>query len=445
MSHPLRRLLRKALPAAVGIALLIPSAGAAGVPLVPGGYTSPFTDVASGAWYYPFVSSLNHQGVVHGYDDGRFGPEDTVRTGDAVLMVVKAAGSGDQPARAGEHYASGYVRCAWERGWLEGEALPDLDSPAPRLLVARLAARALSLEPAEQEAGASPFADVDDPLATTLYRAGLMAGSMEGERRLFQPQNPMTRGELSAIVWRVQGYGRRIPFGRYELDILDAVPACSWSAGDFSPAGDRMEYAAAKTALGVDVSYYQGEIDWERVAADGIEFAMIRAGGRYYGSGGLFEDTRFRSNMEGALAAGLETGVYFFSQAISEQEAREEAEFLLELLEGYQFTGPVVFDWENIDNAPARTDGLSQKTLTAAANAFCTMVEEGGCSPMIYFNRHIAYLLYDLEGVARYPFWLAEYGETPAFYYDFQIWQYTDSGQVDGIRGPVDLNIKLVK
>ena len=144
----------------------------------------------------------------------------------------------------------------------------------------------------------------------------------------------------------------------------------------------------------------------------------------------------------GAMDAGLDVGVYFFSQATTAQEAQEEAQFLLQLLEEFPaFDGPVVFDWENIDYDTARTDGVDSNTVTAAANAFCQEVEQAGYQPMIYFNRYIAYLHYNLEDVAQYPFWIAEYGSSPNFRYDFQIWQYTDSGTVDGIQGPVDMNI----
>ena len=137
-------------------------------------------------------------------------------------------------------------------------------------------------------------------------------------------------------------------------------------------------------------------------------------------------------------------GVYFFSQAVSPEEAEEEARFVLDLLEGCDITGPVVFDWENISSGPARTDGVDSATLTAMANAFCNLVEEAGYQPMIYFNQYIAYLLYDLEGVAQYPFWLAQYTHFPDFYYDFQMWQYTDAGQVAGIQGKADLNLRIL-
>ena len=155
----------------------------------------------------------------------------------------------------------------------------------------------------------------------------------------------------------------------------------------------------------------------------------------------MFEDKQFWANIQGALDAGLQVGVYFFSQATSAQEAREEARFVLDTIQGYDVTGPVVFDWENIGNDSARTDGMTSSQVTAAANAFCQMVEEAGYRPMIYFNQYIGYLLYDLDQVVQYPFWLAEYNAVPSFYYDFEMWQYTSSGSVSGISGKVDRNV----
>jgi len=443
MHNAIRQSLKKVLPLALSTALLVQPGLAASRPTVPHGWTSPFSDVQEGSWFYPFVGALNSQGVIQGYDNGRFGPNDITRAGDSMIMVLKAAGSGIQAAPNGTHYASGYAGYAVDQGWLTRDQVPeDLDKSVSRLFIAQLAAKALGLIPA---AAPSPFADTDDGYVTALYQRGIVAGTQAGDRLLFQPDSSITRAELSAIVWQIQEYGRRIYFGTYVLDVLDGVPASGWNESLFTLEGDRMTYSAdgVSTALGIDVSYHQGVIDWKRVAADGIEFAMIRAGGRYYQSGGIFEDTQFRANLQGAVDAGLDTGVYFFSQAITEAEALEEAAFLLSLLEDFDFSGPVVFDWENITYDTARTDGLTSDTITAMARAFCSAVEKAGYRPMIYFNQYIGYLLYHLDEVARYPFWLAQYGDVPGFYYDFQIWQYTDSGRVDGVEGPVDMNIRI--
>ncbi len=436
------KFLRK-LPALLAAAALLAQPVLADGPAVPAGWTSPFPDVSAGDWFYPYVAQMNALGVMHGYDDGRFGPNDIMRAGDAILTVVKAAGSGTLEPLQDAHYAESYIQYAAGRDWLNREEVPELNGPVSRGLIARLAAKALGLSPSQS---ASPFADTEDGLITALYRRGLMAGTMENGARLFRPDGSLTRAEASAILWRVTQFPGHIFFENNVLDILEEVPACSWDAGSFVLEDGRMTCAApeARPALGVDVSSHQGEIDWRAVAGDGVEFAMLRAGGRYYVSGELFEDKCFRQNLEGAAAAGLETGVYFFSQAVTVEEAREEARFLLERLDGRTLDGPVVFDWENISNASARTDGVDPATVTAMADAFCREVEAAGYDPMIYFNQYIAYLLYDLAGVARYPFWIAQYGPEPGFYYDFQMWQYTDAGAVAGVDGPVDLNLRLV-
>lgn len=194
---------------------------------------------------------------------------------------------------------------------------------------------------------------------------------------------------------------------------------------------------------GVDVSVYQGEVDWQAVAASGIDFAMIRVGYRGYSQGTLQLDERFQANMEGALAAGLDVGVYFFSQATSPEEALEEAEFVLSALEGYDLTYPVAFDWETVSSQDARTRGMGGEAITQCALAFCDRVREAGYEPAVYFNQHLGYLYYDLRALTEYPIWLAEYDGTPDFYYHFDLWQYTHTGEVDGIQGDVDLNLDL--
>ena len=162
----------------------------------------------------------------------------------------------------------------------------------------------------------------------------------------------------------------------------DPVPGNSYAAEDFVVADGFLTYDGdAPSYVGVDVSSYQGEIDWERVAEAGVDFAMVRLGFRGYTEGGLYEDDRFRENLEGAMAAGLDVGVYFFSQAVTEEEAREEARFVLERLEGYDITYPVVFDWERqsaSDSRTLETDGAAQ---TACAAAFCQAIEEQDICP----------------------------------------------------------------
>ena len=444
-----RRLRRPLLSLSLAAALLVQPVLAASQPTVPQGWTSPFSDVKEGQWFYPFVASLNSRDVVHGYPDGRFGPNDTTRAGDSMIMVLKAAGCGDLEPLQDTHYAASYANYAVDHGWLTRNEVPeDLNGTVSRLFIAQLAAKALGLDPVAADNGvSSPFADVDDGYVTALYQKGIVAGSFQGDTRVFCPQDSITRAEVSAIVWQVQEYASHIHFGAYTLDILPGVPVNIYGKDGYQAEDSRITYNAQgmNTTTGVDVSSHQGEVDWKAVAGDGVDFAIIRAGGRYYGldSGTIFEDTRFRENIQGASQAGLEVGVYFFSQAVSVEEAEEEARFVLNLLEDYDITGPVVFDWENISNDTARTDNVDSTTLTAMANAFCSLVEEAGYHPMIYCNQYIAYLLYDLEGVAQYPLWIAQYSDAPDFYYAFQMWQYTDAGQVAGIQGKADLTLCL--
>ena len=437
-----QQFLRRALGGALSIGLLMQPALAAVTPDIPQGWTTPFSDVAEGDWYTPFVSTLNSQGVINGYDDGRFGPNDAVRAGDAILMVVKAAGSGNQPALEGAHYAAGYVQYALDRGWLtQAQAAVDLNAPASRLYIAALAAKALGLSASTKR---SPFADVSDGYVTALYQNGVVVGEKSGGKRYFKPDNSITRAELSVIVWQVMSFDDYIHFSSHVLEKLDGVPVNRYDNAAFVKTDGRMEYVGGDRAslAGVDVSSHQGTVDWAKVAADGIDFVIIRCGGRYYGSGKVFEDKQFKSNIQGALDAGLQVGVYFFSQAITPEEARQEADYTLSLLESYPITCPVVYDWEPITFAEgARTDQLEHEVLTQCAAAFCQRVAQAGYTPAVYFNQEMGYFSFDLKELSPFQFWLAEYDSYPSFYYGFTLWQYTHEGRVDGIQTPVDWNL----
>ena len=195
---------------------------------------------------------------------------------------------------------------------------------------------------------------------------------------------------------------------------------------------------------GIDVSEHQGAIDWAAVAADGIEFAFLRLGYRGATAGALNLDAQFAANLAGALGCGIPTGVYFFSQAVNEAEAAEEAAFALSALGATALSYPLVFDHEpvyGIDNPRANT--IEHEVLTACARTFCDAVAAAGYAPMIYGNkRDIA--RYDREVLTGIPLWFAEYDEpAPTEQFDFSIWQYANSGSVAGISTAVDMNIDL--
>lgn len=210
---------------------------------------------------------------------------------------------------------------------------------------------------------------------------------------------------------------------------------------------ERMQYNSDSHEMltGIDVSVFQGDINWNEVAADGIDFVMLRAGFRGYGIRGIMQvDENFKKNYEGAKQAGLKVGVYFYSQAISEAEAIEEAHFLLNAIKGMDIDFPVAYDWEYVDNDAARTNNMTSFEITNCANAFCNEIIKYGYQVIIYFNREIGYFEYDLNKLQNFDFWLAEYNEYPTFIYDYKMWQYTDKGNVNGIDGNVDINISLV-
>ena len=202
-----------------------------------------------------------------------------------------------------------------------------------------------------------------------------------------------------------------------------------------------MDNGNVKSYTGIDISEHQGAIDWEQVSKAGIDFAMIRAGYRTYGGGLITMDESFADNLRNADAAGIDTGVYFFSQATTVDEAVEEADAVLDAISGCDITYPVVYDWELIFDDHARTDDVSVETLADCCVAFCERIKSAGYIPMIYQNKTTAMHKLDLPRLKDYGFWLAEYGDKPTYYYKYDIWQYSSSGTVSGIEGKVDLNV----
>lgn len=234
----------------------------------------------------------------------------------------------------------------------------------------------------------------------------------------------------------------------YQVEINPDIEKHTYDMDAFVHDGDRLSYTDKDGYdywLGVDVSKHQGTIDWEKVKAQGYEFAIIRVGYKGYGEEGLVcLDQRFHENIQGAQAAGVDVGVYFFAQAINEEDAREEAQFVLENLEGYELQLPVVYDPESILDDVARTDNVSGEQFTANTVEFCRIIKEAGYQPMIYSNMLWEAYGLNLEQLSEYPIWYADYEPLPQTPYHFEYWQYTNSGYVDGIEGRTDLNIQLI-
>jgi len=195
--------------------------------------------------------------------------------------------------------------------------------------------------------------------------------------------------------------------------------------------------------LGIDVSTYQGEIDWQRVKEQGVEFAILRIGFRGYGeSGKLVLDERYLENVENANEAGIKVGVYFFSQAVNEEEAREEAQFVLENMRGKQIDFPVCYDLEKIKyDDSARANDLSKEVRTKNAIAFCEEIQKNGYTAMIYANAKWLMTQLDLSALQDFDVWYADYQAEPLYPYSFSMWQYTESAHIEGIEGSIDCNL----
>ena len=226
------------------------------------------------------------------------------------------------------------------------------------------------------------------------------------------------------------------------------VPKNTFEKDDFAadPEGN-LTYVGGeyKASRGVDVSQFQGDIDWQAVYDSGVRFAVLRAGGRYYGSGELYSDDKFLENLEGARSAGLRVGAYFFSQAISVEEAREEARYVLELIGDRELDLPVFFDWERVVDSDARTHALDNETLTECAVTFCEEMKAAGFEPGVYVYNDTGYHGYDLSRLQDYMLWCAGVGSYPYFYYAHTVWQYSFRGAVPGINGDCDLNMMFEK
>jgi len=193
---------------------------------------------------------------------------------------------------------------------------------------------------------------------------------------------------------------------------------------------------------GIDVSKYQGNIDWGAVAASGISFAIIRAGYRGSSTGVLVEDPYFKKNISGATKAGIKVGIYFFTQAITEAEAVEEASMALSLISGYQTAYPVFIDTESASNG--RANGLSKSQRTAVVKAFCQTVQNGGRKAGVYASKSWYINQLNASALGGYCIWVAQYSASCTYSGKYEMWQYSSKGSVPGIKGNVDMNISYV-
>ena len=478
--------------------------------------TMAFTDLTEKHWAYPYVKDLYDAQVVAGITSTTFEPAGKVTLGQALKLILLAAGYEEQTPTT-NHWASGYYHLANKNLFLGSASHLTLDQTINRLQVAQIAAAALGCQRLEHTL--SPFKDTVDLKVLALYDNGIMNGIQEGDRLLFKPEASITRAEISAVVWRMLEWRKaqgdpsaqevpealkpvveetqapapapeepvvqpatpatptvdpvpavedpakvqpvaseepetaRSPDGYFTwrektVPIWNEIPRNPYDADAFSyDENGFLIYDDARYTcrVGVDVSKYQGTVDWSAVKESGVDFAILRLGYRGYKNGKLVMDPAFYTNLQGCLDNDIEVGVYFFSQALNYDEGVEEAKYVISALRNYNITYPVVFDWEPYDaSVNARTKNITDEQLTQAALGFLETVDNAGWKAMLYGNLTYFYRHFDMSQVGTYPLWLALYSKTYSFYYACDIWQYSSTGSLPGVKGEVDLNIQFI-
>lgn len=300
-----------------------------------------FTDVAPDDWYYTYVKDLYDNDIVHGTTPTTFSPQGQVTLGEALKLVLMSAGYGDQ-IPTGSHWASGFYQLAQENGFLPSGLSLGLNDPINRLQIAEIIVNVLDLSRTSHDP--SPFADTEDLSALILYDHGIFQGNQVNGELLFQPQDHITRAEITTVIWRVYELKNQTPeepeepdnppdlpeepeepeeptgdyfyFGGKKVYVVEEMPKRTYDSSLFQVNENGfLTYDSDKytSKIGIDVSRYQGSIDWAAVKDAGVEFAMLRLGYRGYGTGAIVRDSYFYQNIQGALENGIEVGVYFFS------------------------------------------------------------------------------------------------------------------------------------
>lgn len=231
------------------------------------------------------------------------------------------------------------------------------------------------------------------------------------------------------------------------IKISDKIPRNNYDFTNLVNSGGKMKYLSdGKNVafLGVDLSKYQDNVDFERLKGQGIDFCMLRVGARGYKTGALTQDENFETNYNLANEAGLDVGAYFFSQAISEDEAREEATMVLNALNGRKLTYPVAIDFESTPNDISRIDTLDKNERLAIVQAFVNRITEGGYKAMVYGNKEFLLKKIDIAKLTNSNIWLSQEDAIPDYPYMYTMWQYTKEGELYGIDGLVDMNISFI-
>lgn len=235
--------------------------------------------------------------------------------------------------------------------------------------------------------------------------------------------------------------GELVPSDPVPTDIPTVAPGLHYIGGRLV-FGDKDGVPAE--SIGVDTSFYNGMPDWEELKEIGVDFAYIRVGGRGWGNGALYTDEWFLNSIRNAQAAGIKTGVYFYSMAANRGEAKREALYVIEKLDGLPLNLPVYFDMEFSGDYPeGRTDGLTNAQRVDFALEFCRTIEHSDYSAGIYASESFFHDELNMDALSDYPFWVASYNDTYTrpISGDYTIWQFTDSAFLPGISGYCDVNV----
>lgn len=402
----------------------------------------PYTDAERIAEYArPAVAEMTIRGYLNDSVGGDFRPTDPITRAEIVNIFGNMIQTLVQTPETVSGTVYGNVMISSE----EGAALANMIIMG-NLIIAPGVQGEITLQNVAIEGRVNNFSDVE-PVILKKPVVEKEEEPEEEEKPAICPEDVYVPGEVSR---------KTLTYDGKEIPIYKGVEKCRLYDGDFYWEGDRLEYIGGdfRTRFGIDVSAYQNRasvdgIDWEAVREDGVEFAMVRIGLRGTSTGAILADEYYAENIEGAMDAGIETGVYFFAQAITVEEAIEEAEFVLKLLEDYEIDGPVAYDWEMHDSS-YRVYGTPPEMATACAIAFCQRIEEAGYEAMIYAGQYVSYIKYDQGAIEPYLSWYPEYkGENseklyPTFYYQMDYWQYSSNCTVDGIGGRVDANLQFI-
>ncbi len=401
----------------------------------------PYEDVDQIAEYAKaYVAEMTARGYINDAQDNFFRPTDPITRAELVNILhnmVAVLVPSSEPVKAGEVVGDVLINST------EGAALEDTVIDGN-----------LILAPGVQ--GLVTLTDVDIS-GSVLNYSGVEPVFMKKQPE--KPKKEPAEAILPEDVYEPgETTGEYITYDKKKIPIYEGRDALQLTAEEFFWEEDRLVYTGDrfKTRFGIDVSAYQNRasenqtIDWEAVAADGVEFVMVRIGLRGTSSGAILADAYYEENIRGAMEAGLETGVYFFAQAITVEEAIEEAEFVLDLLKDLEINGPVAYDWEMHDSS-YRVYGIPPEMATACAIAFCETVKEAGYTPMIYAGQYVSYIKYDQGAISPYLSWYPEYKSEkseilcPTFYYQMNYWQFSSSCSIDGIGGRVDANLQFIR